>query len=84
MKLRVKTANSVYRLDTESNTWERIVTNGVVDPKYPLRTESGEMRGYSSPIIGRPLVIICPALKEGVARVITTSPVKEFHEEASN
>lgn len=79
MNLTLETENSIYYINTEAKTWERVKTNGIVGDQ-PLRTTSGTYNEIDEPVeLGLPLRLYCdplPTSKPGtVTRLIETSPV---------
>ena len=84
MKLRVKTENSTYYIDTEAKTWKRVETNGIVD-KHPLRTTEGSFNALWPVALGYPMTMECDPLPTSApgttVRLITTSCVQSYEEQ---
>jgi hypothetical protein len=77
--LKVTTTNSVYLIDLDAKTWERIshmpsTVPGVRDDA-PLRTEHGVFVEIMSCTIGKGLLMICPPINPPYHRVIWTSDI---------
>lgn len=70
-------SGSIYRLDPEDQSWERILDGGV----GRLRTDGGYWL-YLYPLeVGKPLKMICPPLNPPYSRHIETSRVISIEEE---
>lgn len=72
-----KTATgSTYILDSLYMTWARIERPRVEDPKYALRTQHGELNTWPDVVVGRGVIMECPALHRSYdARIVYTSDV---------
>jgi hypothetical protein len=75
MKQRVTTENSVYIIDHDNQTWEKVESSA---RSGPLRTNGGSFITVEIVENGG-MAIICPPLVDGtLGRVIYTSNVKKL------
>jgi hypothetical protein len=72
---------SVYEIDTDKKTWERIETT---DESGYVRSKGGTYNSITNLVIGERLNMLCPPIVPNMtARLISTSPIvfiKEYSE----
>jgi hypothetical protein len=69
-------SGSHYTIDTERKQWYRPSNADSME----VRTSGGEYVTISPIVVGEPVTIVCPPIVEGaLARIITTSAVKEIY-----
>ena len=72
-------SGSVYLIDREAKTWERVK---VGEGSHALRTQSGTFTELYPIEVGRGVLMVCPPLVEGtIGRTIYTSNVTEIVDE---
>ena len=69
---------SIYKLDLESKTWERL---SATDESGPLRSDSGTYIDIGPIQVGYPLLMECPPINPPMPRMIVTSIVVKVQDD---
>jgi hypothetical protein len=86
MELRITTeSGSIYFLNKNTMTWDRILASPHPDPVSPVRTRGGLLLEWPQAVVGEPIDIIGPPIVAGATfRLVRTSPVTNVEEISSN
>lgn len=86
MELRITTeSGSIYFLNKNAMTWDRILASPHSDPTSPVRTRGGPLLEWPQVVVGQPVDIMGPPIQTGATfRLVRTSPVTKVEEISSN
>jgi len=86
MELRITTeSGSIYFLNKNTMTWDRVIASAHSDPAYPVRTRGGPLLEWPQVVVGQPVDIMGPPIQAGATfRLVRTTPVLKVEEVSAN